>query len=201
MKCPSCGADIPAGSTRCEYCGSTVAAEYRQSQTSPPASPFDRIKQSPQYAIRTAAERLEKLPTPGVIGVAIPLVFLTIFILASGFMSVMFLGVAGPFAVVPIGFVVIGVLMFIKVLQKTAQFQSSSSVGRPAIIRAKRTEVSGGSDNHSASTSYFITAEFEAGDRQEYAADAALYARVAEGDAGVLYTRSELAQDFDRIAG
>jgi hypothetical protein len=108
---------------------------------------------------------------------------------------------AGPFAIVPIGFVVIGVLMFIKLLQKTAQFQSSKSIGRPAIIRAKRTEVSGGGKDSSASTSYYITAEFESDDRQEYAADAALYARLAEGDAGVLYTRSELAQDFDRIAG
>ena len=198
MKCPSCGADIPEDSLRCEYCGSSVPRSSAGSGQAS-ASPFERIKQSPQYALHNATARLEKLPKLGLIETAIPVVFLLIFIAGSGFMALMFLGLAGPMAIVPIGFVIIGVLMLISTLQKTARFKSSKSLGRPAIIRAKRTEVSGGGNDHSARTSYYFTAEFENGQRDEFEAESTLYARVAEGDAGVLYTRSTMAQDFDRV--
>jgi hypothetical protein len=205
MKCPSCGADIAEGSSRCEYCGSSVP---RQPVHAPPAaasSPFERIKQSPQYALHDARERLERLPQPGMIATAIPVVFFLVFIAASGFIALMALtmgfgGIGMMFAIVPLGFVVIGVLMLVATLQKAAKFRSSDSIGQPAIIRAKRTEVSGGGRDSSATTSYYITAEFETGDRQEFAAESDLYARVAEGDAGVLYTRADVAQDFDRVA-
>jgi hypothetical protein len=176
-----------------------VPVETRQASAAASSDPFERIKQSPQYALHAATERLERLPKPGLIATAIPVVFLLIFIAASGFMSLMFLSVAGFMAIVPMGFVVIGVLMLIHVLQKTAKFKASPSIGRAAILRAKRTEVSGGGKDSSATTSYYLTAEFENGDREEFAAESSLYGRVAEGDAGVLYTRAEMAQDFDRV--
>ncbi len=73
-------------------------------------------------------------------------------------------------------------------------------LARPAVIVAKRMAVSGGSGDSSASTSYYLTAEFEDGTREEYQPmTPALYGRVAEDDAGVLFTRSSLALDFDRV--
>ena len=204
MKCPSCGADISGESRRCEYCGSSITGIAVHASLAKPlsgdAETFARIKQSPEFALRSAVDRLAMLPKPGLIGLAIPLVFICVFVAASGFMAISALSFgAGFFAIVPLGFVVIGVLMFVGVLKQTKRFQSSPSIGRPAIIRAKRTEVSGGSGDSSASTTYYLTAEFEDGRREEFKAEDSLYGRVAEQDAGMLYTRTEIAQDFDRV--
>ena len=65
---------------------------------------------------------------------------------------------------------------------------------------AKRTAVSGGSGNTSATTSYHLTAEFEDGNRAEFQPiHAELYGRLVEGDAGVLFSRAWVALDFDRV--
>ncbi|MCX7426948.1 MAG: DUF2500 family protein [Planctomycetia bacterium] len=81
------------------------------------------------------------------------------------------------------------------------EFQSAPVLAQAAIVVGKRTCLSGGSGNSSATTSYHLTAEFEDGARAEFQATRPdLYGCVSEGDAGVLFSRASVALDFDRVA-
>ncbi len=150
-----------------------------------------------------------------------PVVFFVLFIGVAGFIAISALGVSGAvgavgfgmhpaggifglfgflFALVPIGFVVLGVVLMKKHLDKIGGFHQADVEGEAAIIVGKRTAVSGGGGDSSVSTSYFLTAEFPDGWRREFATLVPeLYAKVAEGDAGVLFTRDSFALDFDRV--
>ncbi len=138
-----------------------------------------------------------------------PVVFVAFWLLAAvviaaGFFS---FGHAGPLAsgppvwvgLVPLGMVAIGGFVLVAMLRDAGQFLTSPIVGRPAILVAKRTAVSGGGENSSATTTYYATFEFERGDRRELHLDAGLFGQLSERDAGVLFTRHTLALDFDRI--
>jgi len=103
-------------------------------------------------------------------------------------------------AVVPIGFVVLGFFLMTKILRQTKDFKEAGVEAEAAIIVGKRTQVSGGGKNSSASTSYFVTAEFEDGRRKEYhLMTPTLYGEVSDDDAGVLFVRNKFALDFDRV--
>lgn len=54
-----------------------------------------------------------------------------------------------------------------------------------AVVKTKRMKMSGGRD-HSASTWYYATFEFESGDRMEFLVNGEEYGRLAEGDQGLL---------------
>ena len=218
MKCTSCGADISVGGARCDYCGSAVetAAEPSRREI------FEKIKTSPHYEHRNAPQRLASLPQfpagAKALAMAVPIVFIAI----SGIMAIgmlvmagvvgMGIGLAGGgslagvsvipllMALVPVGFVAIGVFMLVSFRKKFRQFDRAPVLARPAIVVGKRTAVSGGSGNSSASTRYFLTAEFEDGNRGEFQTmTPELYGRAAEEDAGVLYTRATMALDLDRV--
>ena len=196
MKCPDCGASLPPEARRCEYCGST--APERVHPPSSRAGDFHRILQSSAYANRNAAERLEALPKLSQLEAAIPIVFFCIFIGASILIGLVMLFVFPCAAIVPAGFVVVGVMMMIRTTEKMKERAAAPVLARAAIVTGKRTSVSGGRGNSSASTHYFATFELEDGSRHEYIADNALYGRLAESDAGVLFTRADLVVAFDR---
>jgi hypothetical protein len=100
----------------------------------------------------------------------------------------------------PLAFVGLGVALGVTFFKKMRHYEESPVVARAALIVSKRLSVSGGSGDSSASTSYFVTAEFEDGSREEFQAmTPQLYGRLAERDAGVLFTRATLAVDFDRV--
>lgn len=151
-----------------------------------------------------------------------PVVFFVVFIAISGFIAFAALGMAGIFgavgfshagplgggiaivpafmALVPVGFVVLGVFGILKHSKTMSDFQGASTISYAAMIAGKRAQVSGGGKNSSASTSYFITAEFEDGRRNEFAVmTPGLYGKVTQGDAGILFVRGKYALDFDRI--
>ena len=159
------------------------------------------------------------MPASATVG---PVIGLAVFIAVSGFIAFMALGMAGIFgavgfsaagplgggiavvpafmALVPVGFVVLGLVGILKHSKAMSDFQSGSTMAYAAMIAAKRAQVSGGGKHSSASTSYFITAEFEDGRRVEYAVmTPGLYGKVAQGDAGILFIRGKYALDFDRI--
>jgi hypothetical protein len=69
------------------------------------------------------------------------------------------------------------------------------------VVKTKRTNTSSGSDDMGASKSYFATFEFEDGSREEYSVASPLYAQLAEGDAGVVFTRANTVAAFDRVTG
>ena len=67
-----------------------------------------------------------------------------------------------------------------------------------SVVVAKRTDVSGGGNNTSASTSYFVTFELENGERLELPVKARDYGVLAEGDRGVLTRQGTRFLGFER---
>lgn len=213
MKCPSCGASLPEDSLTCEYCGSRTNASPSQQHD---RDIFRRIQLSPLYVDRLSAQRIEKLPKPGIGQMIFLGVFFTMFCGISLFIAVMAIGIGGvasmseqafPFSlipfcmgIVPIGMFAFGVFMAIRMFQNFSSLRDGEVGAVPVIVTGKRMQVSGGGKNRSASTSYFVTCEFEDGQRQEFPIfDGSLYGRVSEEDAGVLFTRDKYAVDFDRV--
>jgi len=212
MKCPSCGASLPDDSLTCEYCGSRTAPPSEQHDQ----DIFRRVKQSPLYADRHSAARIERLPKPGVGQMVFMGVFFTMFCGVSLFIAFMAIGIGGfasfsenafPFSfipmcmgIVPIGMFAFGVFMAVKMYQRFQSMRDGKVDASPAIVVGKRTQVSGGSGDSSASTAYFVTFEMEDGQRKEMMVyDGSLYGRVSEDDAGILFSRGEFAVDFDRV--
>jgi hypothetical protein len=107
--------------------------------------------------------------------------FFVLFVLAAGF----------------IAFVIIGSL-----IKGVAQWSSNNAAPQerfPARVVTKRTHVSGGSGNSSASTYYYITFErLSDNARQEFRVKAADYSALADGDHGELAHQGTRFQGFKR---
>ena len=184
---------------------------------------FARIKASREYENRNSPERLATLPKIGNLQKVFLLGFFVVFIGGSGFMALVMLGMAGVvglfgfqaegglfavfslapllMSIVPIGFVVLGILFFKKMKKKMDSMEDGPVDAVPAVIIDKRTLVSRGSGNSSSHTTYFITCESEDGERKEYQIwDGNMYGRLTADDAGILYVRSGYGLDFDRVA-
>ena len=220
MKCSYCGAEIPPARSRCEYCGATLEVP-RTPETVSRDAVFEKIFASPEYERRNTPERQSALPTIPPLMQFLPIAFLVVFIGMGGFMAFTALGVTGvagavgfsmhpaggligvaglAFVLVPLAFIFLGFFLLKKHFDKIRSFQQADVEGEAAIIVGKRTAVSGGGRNSSVSTTYFLTVEFPNGRREEFAVlNPDLYGKVAEDDAGVLFVRSELALDFDRV--
>jgi hypothetical protein len=207
MKCKSCGGDLAPDVSFCSYCGTAV--ERPAVTAGPPgkADVFAAIKQSREYAQRESPTRLHALPRFGALQKVFPFVFAGCFLGVSCLIFVMFLVVGSSFrngvacmAVVPLAFVALGIYLFFHFAFKMKRYQAAPLLARPAIIVGKRTQVSGGSGDSSATTTYYLTAEFENGDRREFTPIRQdLYGRLAEGDAGVLFTKSDVLLALDLV--
>jgi hypothetical protein len=198
MKCSNCGATIPDGSRKCVYCGEPAAVTATAAAVEQPANVFERIRQSPQFQQARSVERLAAIAKPGILMLAIPVVFLAVFVIAALAMAKTAANFAPPiFVIVPVGMAIIGIMMAVAVVQGGVKVAKAPLVPRAAVVRLKRSETSGSSD--STSTSYFATFEFPDGSREEFSLTSALYAQLAERDAGVLFTRANTAAAFDRV--
>ena len=122
------------------------------------------------------------------------------------------------FTVVPIFIGIIFVIVFIGIivssisgLSQWKKNEDSPRLSVPAVVKIKRTNVrrhshhhhDHHSHSHSSTTTYFITFEFESGDRSEFHVSGKEYGMLAEGDIGTLtfqgtryidFTRTKLAQ-------
>jgi len=218
MKCECCGAEISPGKGKCDYCGAGIQSSGCPSRQ----LLFAHIRQSPEYQRRDSPQRRAALPNYSGMAQMAPIVFLGVFIAIAVVMEFITLGMAGVLgavgfglhpgagaiaviplmmSVVPLGFVVLGGFLIRQTLAKARAYQDAPLLAEPAVLVGKRTQISGGSNNHSASTTYYLTAESADGTRQEYTLLAPdLYGRIAEGDAGILFTRASYALDFDRVS-
>jgi hypothetical protein len=219
MKCKSCGADNPADIAACAYCGTHLP----MSMSTEKAAIFARIKASDEYRQRDSSERHSRLPKYGAIQKTFLLVFFVMFIGGGGMMLIVLLGMAGLFgmfgvefggglgrafslgplcmAVVPLGFVILGIFLLLKTRKKVDSIQNDPVQAIAVIVVDKRTHVSGGSGDSSASTNYFLACETEDGERKEYQIwDGQMYGRISADDAGILFVRAGYGLDFDRIA-
>ncbi|NLS97702.1 MAG: DUF2500 domain-containing protein [Planctomycetaceae bacterium] len=215
---------MPRGQTTCEYCGSICDRVVPRAVAARSVSGdvFNEIRRSAAWANRDSSRRQVSLPQMPPLAAVAPFLFFAVFIAVSGFIALMALAMSGVFgfagmrmggplgggialvpalmALVPAGFVALGVVMFRKHRRTLNDFRNAPIESHPALIAAKRTQVSGGGENSSASTSYFLTAQFEDGSRKEFALMTPdLYSRLSEGDAGVLFVRGRFALDFDRV--
>ena len=225
MRCESCGAELPQGQSTCEYCGSTwdrvIPATAVASCVD--ESIFARIKQTAAWTDRGLPHRQANLPKLPALATVAPIAFLAMFIAISAFMAITILAMAGVFgavgfshggamggglalipalmALMPFGFVLLGVVMLRKHRQTLIDFRSSPTMTLAAVIAGKRIQVCGGGRNTSTSTRYFITAQFEDGRRQEFSVitPGDFYGQISEGDCGVLFVRGKYALDFDRV--
>ncbi|WP_419881345.1 DUF2500 domain-containing protein [Peribacillus sp. B-H-3] len=104
------------------------------------------------------------------------------------------------FTAVPIFIGIIFVIIFVGIifslfmgLRQWKKNEESPRLSVPAIVKIKRTNVrrhthhhDQNAPSHSSSTSYFITFEFESGDRSEFHVSGKEYGILAEGDTGTL---------------
>jgi hypothetical protein len=87
------------------------------------------------------------------------------------------------FFILIVGFILFIIIMGIKEWSKNNK-QPRLNVN--AAVISKRTEVSGGGEDHSSSTWYYATFQFESGDRMEFSISGRDYGLLAEGDVGEL---------------
>ncbi len=107
------------------------------------------------------------------------------------------------FSVVFIG--VLGVFIFtgIKGLKEWMHNNRQQVFSDPVMVVDKRTHVWGGhhagTHHYGSHTSYYITFEFENGDRQEFMVAGRVYAQAAPGDTGTLTWQGTRFHDFQRV--
>ncbi|QDX95871.1 DUF2500 domain-containing protein [Brevibacillus laterosporus] len=92
------------------------------------------------------------------------------------------------------GFVfVIGFSLFIWTKNNNSPLEN-----KQAHIISKRLQVSGGSENHSTHTSYYVTFEFADGDRKEFQLTGPQYGLLVEGDRGIISYQGTRFKGFQR---
>ena len=110
------------------------------------------------------------------------------------------------FTIVPI--LIIGVFIFI-IIKGVTEWSSNNNSPKltvPASVVTKRTSTSGGghhsdSNMHSTTTtSYYVTFEFESGDRTEFGLSGSQYGMLAEADIGILTFQGTRYLGFERVA-
>ncbi|MDD4657794.1 MAG: DUF2500 domain-containing protein [Eubacteriales bacterium] len=100
---------------------------------------------------------------------------------------------------------VLGVFIFtgIKGLKEWMHNNRQQVFNDPVMVIDKRTHIWGGhhSGTHhtGAHTSYYITFEFENGDRQEFMVSGRVYGQTAPGDTGTLTWQGTRFHDFQRV--
>ena len=211
MKCFSCGADIEGSATICGHCNSSVPMTDVRAR----ASTFARLKSSSELARSSSPERIARLPQVPAFQKICLYVFFSIFIGTSALMCLGAFGAAGVigisggggfsilplvFAIVPGGFVVLGIFLFRMMKKKMDAVESGPAIAIPVVVIDKRTHVWGGSGDSSAKTKYYVTCETEDGSRNEYQVwDGRLYGQMTADDTGILFIRSTYGLDFDRV--
>ena len=200
--CPNCGAGVARERARfCEYCGTELPKPERTPVQPVVVSPFGDKEQ--RFAALSAHERLDALmrhrpsSAGAAAGMAFGLGFAIVFTAISAVITVMFALAAGPCAAFPLLFVLLGVGLIVVTMKKGADFASSKTEPRPALVLDERTAVSGGENT---STRYYLTLEFPDGERSEFEVKGSLSGELTTGDMGIAYTRSDVLLDFQRVA-
>jgi hypothetical protein len=107
--------------------------------------------------------------------------------------------------------IVIGTILFsvFKGIGQWRQNEQSPKLSVPAIVKTKRSNVTKGSDMHhhhdnhvhhssSTHTSYYVTFEFESGDRSEFHVSGKEYGLLSEDDTGIVTFQGTRYLGFER---
>lgn len=98
-------------------------------------------------------------------------------------------------------FVIVGLAAIVWVLFRWFRFANARLLAFPALVKDKRTEVSGGGEHTSAQTAYYVTLEAENAERSERGATGTLYGQLAPDDVGVAFVQDQQLLDFRRLRG
>jgi len=202
VKCVHCGASVAAGSGRfCSHCGLALpdapritADEYRTH-----ADRYRAVASHPRYPDAMAR-------TPRVSS-KIPETLMLVLMLAFGVGGVSFIigEILGSsrqpreLVILPAMFGVAWVGAIGQRLFDIWRFVRAPMVRVIAVIVDERTEVSGGGENSSASTTYYATLQLEAGRRVELTTEGNVAGMISRGDIGVAYTKGGQLITFDRF--
>lgn len=112
---------------------------------------------------------------------------------------------SGDFMFTLVPLFIIGVMIFV-IVKGITQWSSNNQSPRltvAAIVATKRTNTSHhhqGTDHlhSSSSTTYYVTFQFESGDRTEFSVNGAEYGMLAEGDTGFLTFQGTRYLGFER---
>ena len=204
--CHHCGATIRNQAARfCEFCGT----EHLRSEHATPGTPVqqraDRFARLKHHEDLSRLMELEPAIPPALPGLMLG--FGAFFFVGLAVVSVVFAAfgfVMMPFGLVflvPLALIWAGAIAFFRKLKRrVVDYNEAELVRRPAIVVARRTKVSGGGENSSASTTNFVTIEVEDGRRDEFRAPDEVAGVVTVGDAGVAYLKFDLLLDFQRVA-
>lgn len=82
-------------------------------------------------------------------------------------------------------------------------FRTVNNMGQPVLTRwarvaGRRQDTSGGSGDTSVTTWYYVTFEFEGGNREEFSVSGKEYALLSEGDVGTLKSQGDWFKGFER---
>ncbi|WHX98216.1 DUF2500 domain-containing protein [Neobacillus sp. DY30] len=101
----------------------------------------------------------------------------------------------------PIFFILVFGIILFTIFKGIKQWNYNNKQPRlnvDAVVVSKRTQVSGGSNDSSASTWYYVTFQVESGDRMELAVRGSDYGMLAEGDFGELVFQGTRYHRFTR---
>ncbi|WP_277584746.1 DUF2500 domain-containing protein [Psychrobacillus antarcticus] len=101
----------------------------------------------------------------------------------------------GIIFIVVVGFIIFAIISALKQWSKN---NNSPTLSVPSQVVTKRTKTSGGAGDSSASTSYFVTFQFDSGDRLELHLSGTEYGMLAEDDIGVLTFQGTRYHSFER---
>ncbi|WHY75149.1 DUF2500 domain-containing protein [Neobacillus sp. WH10] len=101
----------------------------------------------------------------------------------------------------PIFFILIAGIILFTIIKGISEWSNNNKQPRlnvNAIVVSKRTEVSGGGNDHHSSTWYYVTFQVESGDRMEFGVNGGQYGQLAEGDVGELTFQGTRYHGFTR---
>lgn len=199
--CAHCGAAVKNLAARfCEFCGNALPRIV----SSPPTGRFGDLPA--RFAALDAHESLPELRRLQPSTVAYQahnvarVLFALLFLAACIAVFVFFVQrMRGPLVLFPLAFLGIGVLGLGRMLKRAATLARAPLLHVPALVVDERIHVSGGGENSSAHTTYYVSLESADGRRAEYESRGELNGQIAPGDMGLAYLKGENLLDFRRV--
>lgn len=104
--------------------------------------------------------------------------------------------------IMPIFFIIVFGLILFTIIRNIKEWNNNNKQPRlnvDATVVSKRTKISGGAGDAPSSTRYYVTFQFESGDRTEFQMNGREYGQLAEGDKGELVFQGTRYHSFTRV--